>query len=132
MAGTMMKTSSRVKSTVKEMPRRLTIRLSKGSNRNMVEVAGQACALLSTHEHSLQTVPSDSISLGKEVSPPLVTDSMSKFTSSNCLHTGLERGRMIVEKATGASPEMLGLPRTDSLCDQRGRTRLQEQHPSSN
>lgn len=45
MAGTMMKTSRRVKRTVREMPRRLTIRLSKGSNRNMVEDPGQASAL---------------------------------------------------------------------------------------
>lgn len=51
MAGTMMKTSSRVKRTVREMPRRLTIKLSKGSNRNMVEDAGQAGALLYTHKH---------------------------------------------------------------------------------
>lgn len=42
MAGTMMKTSRSVKRTVREMPRRLTIRLSKGSNRNMVEDPGQA------------------------------------------------------------------------------------------
>ena len=32
----MMKTRRRVKRTVREMPRRLTIRLSKGSSRNMV------------------------------------------------------------------------------------------------
>lgn len=46
MAGAMMKTRRRVKRTVKEMPRRLTIRLSKGSSRNMVGDAGQASALL--------------------------------------------------------------------------------------
>lgn len=46
MAGTMMKTRRRVKRTVREMPRRLTIRLSKGSNRNMVEDPGRASALL--------------------------------------------------------------------------------------
>lgn len=45
MAGTMMKTRRRVKRTVREMPRRLTIRLSKGSNRNMVEDPGKASAL---------------------------------------------------------------------------------------
>lgn len=44
MAGTMMKTRRRVKRTVREMPRRLTIRLSKGSNRNMVEDPGKASA----------------------------------------------------------------------------------------
>lgn len=41
-----MKTRRRVKRTVREMPRRLTIRLSKGSNRNMVEDPGMANALL--------------------------------------------------------------------------------------
>lgn len=46
MAGTMMKTRRRVKRTVREMPRRLTIRLSKGSNRNMVEDPGQASTCL--------------------------------------------------------------------------------------
>lgn len=46
----MMKTSRRVKRTVREMPRRLTIRLSKGSNRNMVEDPGQASALLPKHK----------------------------------------------------------------------------------
>lgn len=45
MAGTMMKTRRSVKRTVREMPRRLTIRLSKGSNRNMVEDPGKASAL---------------------------------------------------------------------------------------
>lgn len=46
MAGTIMKTRRRVKRTVREMPRRLTIRLSKGSNRNMVEDPGKPKALL--------------------------------------------------------------------------------------
>lgn len=36
MAGTMMKTRRRVKRTVREMPSKLTIRLLKGSSRNMV------------------------------------------------------------------------------------------------
>lgn len=49
MAGTMMKTRRRVKRTVREMPRRLTIRLSKGSNRNMVEDPSEANALLPKH-----------------------------------------------------------------------------------
>lgn len=53
MAGTMMKTSRRVKRTVREMPRRLTIRLSKGSNRNMVEDPARQCLLSHT-----QTQPS--------------------------------------------------------------------------
>ncbi|KAL6038999.1 hypothetical protein STEG23_007129 [Scotinomys teguina] len=34
--------------------------------------------------------PSDTTSLGKEASPPRVTNSISKFTSSNCLDTGLQ------------------------------------------
>lgn len=37
MAGTMMKTKSRVKRTVREMPNRLTTKLSKGSSRNMMK-----------------------------------------------------------------------------------------------
>lgn len=84
MAGTMMKTSSRVKRTVREMPRRLTIKLSKGSNRNMVEDAGQAGFHTQTR---LQMIPSDSTSLGKEASPLQVTNSISKFISSHCLNT---------------------------------------------
>ena len=49
-----MKTRRRVKRTVREMPRRLTIRLSKGSNRNMVEDPGQADASSPRTKHSLQ------------------------------------------------------------------------------
>lgn len=111
MAGTMMKTSSRVKRTVREMPRRLTIKLSKGSNRNMVEDAGQAGALFSTHKHVLQMVPSDRTGLGKAVSPSRVTNSISKFMSSNCLSTELCRR---VEKGHRSTPEMPGLPGTDN------------------
>lgn len=44
-AGTMMKTRSRVKRTVMEIPKRLTTRLSKGSRRNMVKGPGKAGAL---------------------------------------------------------------------------------------
>lgn len=101
MAGTMMKTSSRVKRTVREMPRRLTIKLSKGSNRNMVEDAGQAGALFSTHKHVPQMVPSGSTGLGKAASPSRVTNSISKFMSSNCLNqrTGAEQYK---RKVTGA------------------------------
>lgn len=54
MAGTMMKTRRRVKRTVREMPRRLTIRLSKGSSRNMVGDAGQASALLPVNKAGLR------------------------------------------------------------------------------
>lgn len=114
MAGTMIKTSSRVKRTVREMPRRLTIKLSKGSNRNMVVDAGQAGALLSTHKQVLQMVPSDSKSLGKAASPPRVTNSISKFMSSNCLKTELGR-RIAVEKGHRSTPEIPGLPSIDSL-----------------
>ena len=74
-AGTMMKTRRRVKRTVREMPRRLTIRLSKGSNRNMVEEAGQASALLPTNKARPQMVLSDSTGLGRG------TNSIPKFTS---------------------------------------------------
>jgi hypothetical protein len=99
MAGTMMKTSSRVKRTVREIPRRLTIKLSKGSNRNMVEDARQAGALFSTHKHVLQMVPSDSTSLGKAASPSRVTNSISKFMSSNCLNRALAQN---CRRVTGA------------------------------
>lgn len=44
-AGTMMKTRSRVKRTVMEIPKRLTTKLSKGSRRNMVKGPGKAGAL---------------------------------------------------------------------------------------
>lgn len=75
MAGAMMKTRRRVKRTVREMPRRLTIRLSKGSNRNMVEDAGQASALLPTNKARPQMVLSDSTGQGRG------TNSIPKFTS---------------------------------------------------
>lgn len=107
----MMKTSSRVKRTVREMPRRLTIKLSKGSNRNMVEDARQAGALFATHEHVLQMVPSDSTSLVKAASPSWVTNSISKFMSSNCLNTELWR-RTVEEKGHRSTPEMPALPGT--------------------
>lgn len=109
-AGTMMKTSRRVKRTVREMPRRLTIKLSKGSNRNMVEDAGQAGALFSTHKHVLQMVPSDRTGLGKAASPSQVTNSISKFTSSNCLSTELWRREE--EKGRRSTPETPGPPGT--------------------
>lgn len=44
-AGTMMKTRSRVKRTVMEIPKRLTTRLSKGSRRNMMKGPSKAGAL---------------------------------------------------------------------------------------
>lgn len=100
----MMKTSSRVKRTVREIPRRLTIKLSKGSNRNMVEDARQAGALFSTHKLVLQMVPSDSTSLGKAASPSPETNSISKFMSSNCLNRAL---------AQNSRRERPGLPGTD-------------------
>lgn len=96
-----MKTSSRVKRTVREMPRRLTIKLSKGSNRNMVEDAGQAGFHTQTR---LQMIPSDSTSLGKEASPLQVTNSISKFTSSHCLNTELWR-RTVVQKGHRSTSE---------------------------
>lgn len=40
MAGTIMKINSRVKRTVREMPSRLTTRLSKGRSRNMMRGRG--------------------------------------------------------------------------------------------
>lgn len=44
-AGTMIKTRSRVNRTVMEIPKRLTTRLSKGSRRNMVKGPGKAGSL---------------------------------------------------------------------------------------
>lgn len=85
MAGTMMKMRRRVKSTVREMPRRLTIRLSKGSSRNMVEDAGQAGAHLPASRARPQTgmVLPDSSSLGRG------STSIPKFTSLDGQSPGL-------------------------------------------
>lgn len=74
--------------------------------------AGQAGALFSTHKHSLQMVPSDSTSLGKAVSPSWVTNSISKFTSSNCLDTELWR-RTEEEKGHRSTPEVPGFRGAD-------------------
>lgn len=49
-----MKTRRRVKRTVRERPSRLTIRLSKGSDRNMVEGPGQADAPSPRTKHALR------------------------------------------------------------------------------
>lgn len=57
MAGTMMKTRRRVKSTVREMPSRLTIRLSKGSNRNIVDNPGKANALVPKSKTAFRRSP---------------------------------------------------------------------------
>lgn len=73
----MIKTRRRVKRTVREMPRRLTIRLSKGSNRNMVHDAGKASALLPTNKAQPQMVLVDSGSWGRDA------NSIPKFTSLN-------------------------------------------------
>lgn len=109
-----MKTRRRVKRTVREMPRRLTIRLSKGSNRNMVEGPGMAMPSSLRTKHSLQMVLSDSTSPGKEASSQQKTNSIPKFTSFN----GLERklgSRTIVKRATGSSLKTPDLPGTGGL-----------------
>lgn len=54
---------------------------------------------LSTHKLVLQMVPADSTSPGKAASPSRVTNSISKFTSSNCLNTELWPNR---RRVTGA------------------------------
>lgn len=90
MAGTMMKTRRRVKRTVREMPRRLTIRLSKGSSRNMVGDPGKASALLSKNKHSLQMVLSDSTSLGKEASAQRTANAIPEFTAAVAFTEDLE------------------------------------------
>lgn len=110
MAGTMMKTRRRVKRTVREMPRRLTIRLSKGSNRNMVEDPGKASAPpTSRTNHRLQMVLSDSTSLGKKVSPHRTAN---PIPGSQHLTAW---GQEDVKRATGGSPKMPALPRIDGL-----------------
>lgn len=81
-----MKTRRRVKRTVKEMPRRLTIRLSKGSNRNMMEGPGKAMPSSPRTKHSLQMVLSDSTSRGE-----------SKFPTENKLHSNIH----IIERMRG-------------------------------
>lgn len=68
-----------MKRTVREMPRRLTIRLSKGSNRNMVEDPGEANAPSPRMKRGLQISLSDSTSLGQEASSQRKTNSIPKF-----------------------------------------------------
>lgn len=57
-------------------------------------------------------VPSNSTSLGKEASLPRVTNSISKFMSSNCLNTELWC-RTVAEKGHRSTPEIPGLPGVD-------------------
>lgn len=69
-----MKTRRRVKRTVREMPRRLTMRLSKGSNRNMVDGPGKASASAPRTNHCLRVVLSDGTSRGEKASPHRMAD----------------------------------------------------------
>lgn len=87
MAGTIMKTRRRVKRTVREMPRRLTIRLSKGSNNNMVEGPVKANAPLLRTNHSSQNA-SDATSKGTEGRLQGKTKSIPQLTSLKFLKLG--------------------------------------------
>lgn len=110
----MMKTRRRVKRTVREMPRRLTIRLSKGSNRNMVEDPGKANALLSPRtKHGRQMVLSDSTPLRKEASSQQKINSIPKFTSFDSLNR--KPGSKMIKRATGGNPKTSDLPGIDGL-----------------
>ena len=96
-----MKTRRRVKRTVREMPRRLTIRLSKGSSRNMVGDAGQASALLPANKAGLRWSSPSAPAWGGAPTP---------FPSSHPSTAGMETGQRM--RAEGG-PE--GLPGRDGL-----------------
>lgn len=104
-----MKTRRRVKRTVREMPRRLTIRLSKGSNRNMVEGPGKAMPS-SPRTKQFSDGPLRQHQPGKESKFP--TEKKTPFQSSH--HRGHGRG-MIAKRATGGSPKTPDLPGTDGF-----------------
>lgn len=86
-AGTMMKTRSRVKRTVMEIPKRLTTRLSKGSRRNMVKGPGKAGALQPDRREAMNQSSCYSVSHVHRVCSVL-REPMPKFTS----FWGSERG----------------------------------------
>lgn len=104
----MMKTRRRVKRTVREMPRRLTIRLSKGSSRNMVEDPGKANATLLRNKAR----PSDGPL--RQHQPRKESKLHSKFTSLNGLNRKLG-SRVAVKRATGCSPKTSDLSGIDGL-----------------
>lgn len=116
-----MKTRRRVKRTVREMPRRLTIRLSKGSSRNMVEDPGQADAFSPRTKHSRQ------VALSRQYQPGEGSESPAASRLHSEVHITQRLGRrMVTKRATHSrQPENTRSPGMD------GRWRWVRQDQSS-